>query len=149
MESVLTKSLLQFPWYATTLYTVHDRNTLFEMANRHIKSLVFRLKITKTIGLDQRLLRELLYAGLNCPTFNERQKFTLCVNSEDISEILKFPGMGKWFPFDALVRMPNTDENTLLVSVPSKTTTSSSLHFFSPNTFLLVLRKLDLQRNSL
>ena len=112
------KCLLQFPWYATTLYTVHDRNTLFEMVNRQIKSLVFRLKTTKTIGLDQRLLRDLLYAGLSCPTFNERQKFPLCVNSEDITEILKFPEMGKWFPFDTLVKMPNFDEDTLLVGVP-------------------------------
>lgn len=87
------------------------------MANRQIKSLAFRLKNTKTIGLDQRLLRDLLYAGLNCPAFNERQKFTLCVNSEDISEIIKFPDMGKWFPFDALVKMPKFDEDALLVRV--------------------------------
>ncbi|PLB49208.1 hypothetical protein P170DRAFT_313766, partial [Aspergillus steynii IBT 23096] len=99
-------TLYKFPWYATKLYTVHERNQLFELVNRHILSLVSRMKKTNTIGLDHRLLRELLYAGLNCPAFNERQKYTLCVNSEDMSEIIRFPEAGKWHPFDSLVRMP-------------------------------------------
>ncbi|GFF89273.1 hypothetical protein IFM53868_05780 [Aspergillus udagawae] len=116
-ESTIS-TLYKFPWYATKLYTVHDRNQLFELANRHILSLVARVKRSNTVGLDQRLLRELLYAGLNCPAFNERQKYTLCVNSEDTTEILKFPDMGKWFPFDTLVKLPQTEECTLLVCLP-------------------------------
>lgn len=122
-------TLLQFPWYATRLYTVHDRSSLFDLANRHIKSLAYRLKATKTIGIDWRLLRDLLHAGLNCPAFNERQKFTLCVNSGDVSEIVKFPDMAKWFPFDTLVKMPQFDEDNLLVSI-SKSTPRYSLVLF-------------------
>lgn len=98
------------------MYTVDDRNSLFDLTNRHIKSLVYRLKTTKTIGLDCRLLRDLLHAGMNCPAFNERQKFTLCINSEEISEIRKLPDMGKWFPFDTLVKMPQFESDTLMVS---------------------------------
>lgn len=117
---------------------------MFELVNRHIKSLAFRLKNTKTIGLDQRLLRDLLYAGLNCPTFNERQKFTLCANSEDISEILKFPDMGKWFPFDTLVRMPAFEENTLLVRTGTMHPLLSACVL--TDVFLcLVLRQIDLE----
>ncbi|RHZ53764.1 hypothetical protein CDV55_103813 [Aspergillus turcosus] len=112
-ESTIS-TLYKFPWYATKLYTVHDRNQLFELVNRHILSLVARVKRSNTVGLDQRLLRELLYAGLNCPAFNDRQKYTLCVNSEDTAEILKFPDMGKWFPFDTLVKSPKIEESTLL-----------------------------------
>ncbi|BDD61563.1 hypothetical protein MAP00_006602 [Monascus purpureus] len=103
----------RFPWYATKLYTVHDRNCLFEMVNRQIKALVARVKKSNTVGLDQRLLRDLLKAGLSCPAFNDRQKYTLCVNSEELSEILKFD-MGKWFPFDSLVKMPKHDDRTLM-----------------------------------
>ncbi|KAH8431598.1 uncharacterized protein LDX57_009256 [Aspergillus melleus] len=99
-------TLYKFPWYAIKLYTVHERNQLFELINRHILSLVSRMKRANTIGLDNRLLRELLYAGLNCPAFNERQKYTLCINSEDMSEIVRFPEAGKWHPFDSLVRIP-------------------------------------------
>ncbi|KAF9884756.1 hypothetical protein FE257_001246 [Aspergillus nanangensis] len=95
------------------LYTVEDRNQLFELTNRHILSLVARIQRSNTIGLDQRLLRRVLYAGLNCPAFNDRQKYTLCVNSEDMSEIVKFPDFGKWFPFDTLVTFPGVDRRLL------------------------------------
>lgn len=53
---------------------------------------------------------------MNCPAFNERQKFTLSINSEEVSEILKLPDMGKWFPFDTLVKMPLFENETLVVS---------------------------------
>lgn len=100
------------------LYTVTDRNLLFDMVNRQIKALVASINRTNIVGLDQRLLRDLLYSGLRCPAFNERMKYTLCVNSEDQTEILRFPDMGKWFPFDTLVKLPKFDEQTLLVCVP-------------------------------
>ncbi|PWY90511.1 hypothetical protein BO94DRAFT_593355 [Aspergillus sclerotioniger CBS 115572] len=112
-ESTIS-TLYKFPWYATQLYTVHDRNQLFELANRHIISLVSRMKKSNTVGLDQRLLRELLHAGLSCPAFNERQKYTLCVNSDDESEIIKIPDTSKWFPFDTLVHLPNFDHGTCM-----------------------------------
>ncbi|GES63151.1 hypothetical protein ATEIFO6365_0014019900 [Aspergillus terreus] len=111
-ESTIS-TLYKFPWYATELYTVDDRNQLFELTNRHILSLVSRIQKSNTIGLDQRLLRSLLHAGLDCPAFNDRQKYTLCVNSEDMSEIVNFPDFGKWFPFDTLVSLPNADRQAL------------------------------------
>ncbi|KAL4917768.1 hypothetical protein BDW62DRAFT_218053 [Aspergillus aurantiobrunneus] len=108
-ESTIS-TLHKFPWGATNMYTVHDRNQLFELANRHIQTLVARIKRFNTVGLDQKLLNDLLQAGLKCPAFNERQKYTLCMNSEISSEINKLPEMSKWFPFDTLARMPNFHE---------------------------------------
>ncbi|GKZ19273.1 hypothetical protein AbraIFM66951_011415 [Aspergillus brasiliensis] len=110
-ESTIS-TLYKFPWYATDMYTVHDRNQLFELTNRHIRSLVSRMEKSKTVGLDQRLLRELLYAGLNCPGFNERQKYTLCIHAGEDSKILKMGDMSKWFPFDTLVYLPGFDYDT-------------------------------------
>ncbi|KAE8150014.1 hypothetical protein BDV25DRAFT_140208 [Aspergillus avenaceus] len=112
-ESTIS-TLYKFPWYATAMYTVDNRNQLFEMTNRQIMALVARMKKSNTVGLDQRLLKNLLYAGLNCPAFNERQKYTLCTNTEEVNEISKFPIIGKWFPFDTLVKMPRFDMNTFL-----------------------------------
>ncbi|KAL4898818.1 hypothetical protein BDV59DRAFT_207043 [Aspergillus ambiguus] len=111
-ESTIS-TLYKFPWYATELYTVDDRNQLFDLTNRHVLSLVSRIQKSNTIGLDQRLLRNLLHAGLNCPGFNDRQKYTLCVHSEDMSEIVNFPDFGKWFPFDTLASLPNADRQIL------------------------------------
>lgn len=90
---------------------------LFEAVNRQLKALVVKVRKSNTMGLDQKLLYDLLQAGLNCPAFNERQKFTLSVNSEDILEMLKFPDVGKYFPFDTLVRLPGYDEGVLMVCI--------------------------------
>ncbi|KAB8247904.1 hypothetical protein BDV35DRAFT_379348 [Aspergillus flavus] len=103
----------RYPWYATRLYTVDDRNQLFELTNRHLISLASRIDRTQTMGLDQNLLRDLLYAGINCPAFNERQKYTLCVNSNLAPEISRFPDISKWFPFDTLVQLPDFNKDTL------------------------------------
>ncbi|KAE8159397.1 hypothetical protein BDV40DRAFT_290942 [Aspergillus tamarii] len=104
----------RYPWYATRLYTVDDRNQLFELTNRHLISLASRIDRTQTMGLDQNLLRDLLYAGFNCPAFNERQKYTLCVNSNLAPEIARFPDISKWFPFDTLVQLPDFNKDTLM-----------------------------------
>ncbi|OJJ43106.1 hypothetical protein ASPZODRAFT_75128 [Penicilliopsis zonata CBS 506.65] len=112
-ESTIS-TLYKFPWHETHMYTVGDRNLLFELTSRQIKTLASRVKNSKTVGLDQRLLRDLLHAGLRCPSFNERMKYTLCFYSEDIREITRFSEAGKWFPFDTLVRMPGFNEATMM-----------------------------------
>ncbi|KAL4793995.1 hypothetical protein BDV19DRAFT_399811 [Aspergillus venezuelensis] len=109
-ESTIS-TLHKFPWYATEMYTVYHRNRLFELTNRHIKCLVERMQKTNTVGLDQKLLQDLLHAGLKCPAFNDRQKYTLCMHSEISSEINKMPESRRWFPFDTLARMPNYHED--------------------------------------
>lgn len=103
----------QFPWFATGLYTVHDRNTLFNLVNRQIMALTARINSPKrTMGLDQKLLRDLLHAGLTCPAFNGRMKFTLSWNAEIDQEIARFDGLGTYFPFDTLVKLPSYDQFT-------------------------------------
>ncbi|KAE8372241.1 hypothetical protein BDV26DRAFT_302090 [Aspergillus bertholletiae] len=104
----------RYPWYATRLYTVSDRNQLFHLTTRQLLSLASRIDRTQTMGLDQNLQRDLLYAGFNCPAFNERQKYTLCVNSNLAPEIARFPDISKWFPFDTLVQLPNFNKDALL-----------------------------------
>jgi hypothetical protein len=84
-------SSAQVPWTATKLYVVHDCNQLLELVNQHILPLIAWVKRLNATCPDQRLLRELLYAGLNCRAFNERQKYILCANSEDTTAISKFP----------------------------------------------------------
>ncbi|PLB33505.1 uncharacterized protein BDW47DRAFT_121172 [Aspergillus candidus] len=112
-ESTIS-TLYKFPWYATRLYSVHERNELFTLTNRHMVSLVSRIKRINTMGLDERLIRDLLFAGLNCPAFNDRQKYTLCINAQDIGDSVKFPDISRWFPFDTLAKKPTKDENCLM-----------------------------------
>ncbi|RAL10998.1 uncharacterized protein BO97DRAFT_310447, partial [Aspergillus homomorphus CBS 101889] len=127
-ESTIS-TLYKFPWYAVDLYTVHDRNLLFVLVRRQIIALFARMKKTNTVGLDQRLLNDLLRAGLECPGFNERQRFCLCFHAESPLELHKISYLSKWFPFDTLANMPNLDEHTYKGSVPA------SSHPELPNSF--------------
>lgn len=87
------------------------------LANRHISALSFRIKTVNTVGLDQKLLYDLLQAGFKCPAFNERQKYTLCINSGIASEINKLSVLSKWFPFDTLAWKPDLQEETHMVII--------------------------------
>ncbi|OXV11987.1 hypothetical protein Egran_00251 [Elaphomyces granulatus] len=107
-------TLDKFPWYATALYTVQDRNVIFKSVNRQVTALVGKIRKTKTVGLDQKLLKDLLQAAYRCPAFNDRQKFTLALNSQDQNEISKFPDVARYWPFDTLVMRPNTPMTVLL-----------------------------------
>lgn len=80
-----------------------------------MKALESRIKKLNTIGLDRRLLSELLHTGLRCPAFNERMKYTLCYVCDDYNPLLRFPDLRKFFPFDTLVKLPGYYEETLLV----------------------------------
>ncbi|KAJ9210901.1 hypothetical protein DTO166G4_7487 [Paecilomyces variotii] len=110
----MISTLYKFPWYTAGLYTVDDRNTLFNACHRQLKVLVARVRRSRTMGLDYRLVQDLLFAGLNCPAFNERMKFTLAAHSGHCGDVVRFPNSGKYFPFDTLVKMPGFDEPTLM-----------------------------------
>jgi hypothetical protein len=109
----------QFPWHATAFYTVEDRNGIFKSVNRQVTALVSKIRKTKTVGLDLKLLKDLLQAAYRCPAFNDRQKFTLALNSQDQNEISKFPDVARYWPFDTLVMKSNTPMTILLVCEPS------------------------------
>ncbi|KAJ5367964.1 uncharacterized protein N7496_007724 [Penicillium cataractarum] len=105
-ESIIS-TVWKFPWYVKHMYTVHARNKLFYTLKSMIEVLVERLEATQTMGLDGRLVTELLRAGLECPAFNPRMKFVLAEASED-QGILRRMHM-QWlqlFPFDTLTWLP-------------------------------------------
>ncbi|RAH66791.1 uncharacterized protein BO66DRAFT_380577 [Aspergillus aculeatinus CBS 121060] len=137
-ESTIS-TLYKFPWYAVDLYTVHDRNLLFDLVNRQVMALLTRMSRANTVGLDQHLLNDLLRSGLECPGFNERQRYTLCVNAENFAELNKLSDISRWFPFDTLATMPNIDEHTYKVCFIVDLISKGSIHAMShpelPNNF--------------
>ncbi|KAL1970334.1 hypothetical protein VTN77DRAFT_5494 [Rasamsonia byssochlamydoides] len=112
----MVSTIWKFPWYATTMYTVADRDNLFQAINRQILALTARIAKEKVIGLDHKLVNDLLRAGCSCPAFNERQKFTLICNSEALPpEPILFPSLKMFWPFDTLVKRPNATEQEVMV----------------------------------
>lgn len=67
----------------------------------------------QTIGLDSRLVWELLEAGLRCPVFNDRQKFVLNIAAKNY-RVAASPTARFW-PFDTLTRKPNATEEHVMV----------------------------------
>jgi len=98
------------------MYTVEDRDKLFNALNRQILALTARMKERTVPGLDQGLVMELLRAGCNCPAFNERQKFALICNSEEppLWPIV-LPNLVHFWPFDTLAKSVHISEQHLLV----------------------------------
>ncbi|CAG8890419.1 unnamed protein product [Penicillium egyptiacum] len=105
-ESFIT-TLWKFPWHATHLYTVHHRNALFKTLVALIKTLVERMQKVNTVGLDIRLLNELVHAGICCPAFNPRMKYCFAWYSKDQRGIESLDhDWCLYFPFDTLTYVP-------------------------------------------
>lgn len=101
------------------MYTVEDRNQLFTVTLRHITALLPKIEKSKVVGLDRKLLAELLEAGLKCPGFNERQKFALVMASKVSTEHHRLSATARYWPFDTLSMKANSSDATMMVSEES------------------------------
>ncbi|KAF7518781.1 hypothetical protein PCG10_010558 [Penicillium crustosum] len=100
-------TIWKFPWHATHLYTVHHRYALFKTLVALIKALVERMQRTNTVGLDIRLLNELVRAGISCPAFNPRMKYCFAWWSQDQRGIESLDhDWCLYFPFDTMTYVP-------------------------------------------
>ncbi|KAJ6027862.1 hypothetical protein N7499_001320 [Penicillium canescens] len=102
-ESIIT-TIWKFPWYATGMYTIHTRNQVFDLLKKMVDNLRNHLqRTTRTVGLDQRLLRELAWCGVLCPGFNPRQKYSIAYKSglDEFDNVLDHDWC-LYFSFDTL-----------------------------------------------
>ncbi|KAJ5166148.1 uncharacterized protein N7482_004929 [Penicillium canariense] len=112
-ESIIS-TIWKFPWYAVNMYTVHARNKLYETLRTMIEALLERLCAGRTVGLDRRLLSELLRAGLECPAFNPRMKWTLATCSDEQQILSRMhEAWLPYFPFDTLTWLPPNNPTAL------------------------------------
>lgn len=75
-----------------------------------IKALVDRIRKQKTVGLDARLLQELVQTGIACPAFNPRMKYCFAWWSENPAIIQSLDhDWCLYFPFDTLNYVPGHD----------------------------------------
>ncbi|EFQ98362.1 hypothetical protein MGYG_01393 [Nannizzia gypsea CBS 118893] len=107
----MISTLDKFPWSSKSLYTVEHRNVLFDATRRQLQALVHQVNSRRVIQLDERLLRDLLNAGLRCSTFNGRQKYLLRVAAGQA--LGPIPRTAMFWPFDALSRRANAREENV------------------------------------
>ena len=110
--------MLQFPWFATRLYTVAQRNWIFDTLYQQTSHLVRHLKTgCLSEHLSEELLEDLLYAGLNVPAFSEHQRFRLTHLARPVGQnVACSPLMERW-PFEVLNRKKHWEEDVVKVSM--------------------------------
>ncbi|KAH8695068.1 hypothetical protein BGW36DRAFT_428957 [Talaromyces proteolyticus] len=111
----LISTLWKYPWNASTMYTVEDRDDLYQAAVHQMLELCEKAKQRRFLGLNEALLHDLLRAGLSCPAFNERQKFCLITASEltPLQPITHWKQIESW-PFDCLAKQPTATEYEIM-----------------------------------
>lgn len=75
-----------------------------------------RMQKTNTVGLDIRLLNELVHAGISCPGFNPRMKYCFAWWSKDKKGIESLDhDWCLYFPFDTLTYVPGQSSAAIQV----------------------------------
>jgi len=77
--------------------------------------LVAKVEMTDTKGLDDNLLRDFMFAGMNCPGFGERQKYQLLAASGRIGAGILINPLACSWPFDVVGINPGLPEINLQV----------------------------------
>ena len=99
-------------------YTLGDRDRLFNATLRQVEALVNRLgNGQKDDGIDNNLLEELIYAGLNATGFSEQQRAELIYAGREVGRKMKVSVFGRWWPFEALNRKDNVPDDVVDVSL--------------------------------
>ncbi|OKP14079.1 hypothetical protein PENSUB_185 [Penicillium subrubescens] len=111
----INSTMWKFPWFATHLYTVHTRNKIHFTLKTMMEHLVQRLRGGgQIVGLDTRLVTELLRAGIECPAFNPRMKYVLAEISDDQAFFGRMSDNWlPYFPFDTLTWLRPNNPNAL------------------------------------
>jgi hypothetical protein len=98
------------------LYTLSDRNLLFSTYMKQMYVLVDKVDSNDTKGLDQNLLRDFIFAGMNCPGFGERQKHELVTAAGLWGGGIEISPLGCFWPFDLIGRNDGVkDDETVKV----------------------------------
>ena len=108
-------NLSQFPWYSTTDYTLGDRNLLFQTYITQLSILVEKVSTVDIVGLDQKLLMEFVFAGLNCAGFGERQKFQIVISAGPCGRGINISSLARVWPFDLMSRKVGVCDDVVLV----------------------------------
>ncbi|MCJ1288080.1 hypothetical protein MMC26_007433 [Xylographa opegraphella] len=103
-----------FPWFAIHLYTLFQRDQLFNATLKMLRSLMASVSPTSPFGLTSELLTDLLYAGLNAPGFSEKQKWDLCQVADWAAKAVAISPLTRGWPWLVLARKPDWDDDVIM-----------------------------------
>ena len=89
------------------------RNHIFAAVRDLLRILLNQSDSGRNADLNEALLSELLYAGLNCPGFSERQRWELTRACGVVGGAARVSPLAKDWPFMVLGRKPNVPEDVM------------------------------------
>ncbi|EXJ71935.1 uncharacterized protein A1O5_04436 [Cladophialophora psammophila CBS 110553] len=101
---------LSFPWFSTKLYTIRQTLTMFDAYKKQLDVLIVKVDssrgIPREVGLDNKLLMDFIFAGLNAPGFNERQRADIVASSQGLACGFSISKHAPYWPFHTLSAHP-------------------------------------------
>ena len=100
---------LQYPWFAVKLYTMRQAFDIFTAFKKQLDVLVYRVTapgMPREVGLDNKLLLDLIFAGLNAPGFTERQKAQIIEACSVVGSGFPLSKHAPAWPFQTLATCP-------------------------------------------
>lgn len=89
---------------------MQQRDTLFKTYTRQLEILILKVdpgtQIPREVGLDNKLLMDFLFAGMNCAGFSERQKATIADASLRVGPGMRISIHARNWPFQTLSSNP-------------------------------------------
>ncbi|OAG37915.1 hypothetical protein AYO21_07887 [Fonsecaea monophora] len=104
-ESMIS-TLYKFPWFSVRLYTVRQVMAMFDAYKKQLDVLIVKVDssrgIPREVGLDNKLLMDFVFAGLNAPGFSERQRADIVESSQALSCGFRISKHARYWPFQTL-----------------------------------------------
>ena len=109
----------KFPWFAVDLYTIQQRDYIFQAFLSAIDILKRQIKRGRTMpNLDLELLKALLRVGIRCAGFTDTQKYELVKCAEFGAEGIRVDAdIGVLSGFEALGKAIGAERKVLEVHV--------------------------------
>ncbi|KAI9737921.1 MAG: hypothetical protein M1834_009291 [Cirrosporium novae-zelandiae] len=110
----MISTLYKFPWWRTETYTFDDRERMFRTLVGQIKALIVQMN-RKDVdhNLNDRLLKELVYAGLNASGFSEQQRFLIVDTALPYSQDVRVSPFLAYWPFETVGRKADMEEDII------------------------------------
>lgn len=92
------------------MYTIRQRDSLFDSYRKQLDVLIFKVDpsniLPREVGLDNKLLMDFLFAGMNCSAFSQRQLAAIVDASRIIGPGLPISRHARNWPFQTLSADP-------------------------------------------
>ncbi|KIX10238.1 uncharacterized protein Z518_01319 [Rhinocladiella mackenziei CBS 650.93] len=105
-------TLYKYPWYARELYGMRHQAFVFAVYLRQLEILLGKADpnahTPREVGLDNKLLMDFFFSGMNCCGFSERQKATIAELAIKVSQGCPLRIHARHWPFQTLAPHPFT-----------------------------------------